>query len=28
VQCQTPPVTFEVHQNSILNPNNPRVTPH
>ena len=28
VQCQTPPVTFEVHQNSILNPNNVRVTPH
>jgi hypothetical protein len=28
VQCQTPPVTFEVHQNSILNPNNTRVTPH
>jgi Domain of unknown function (DUF4124) len=28
VQCQTPPVSFEVHQNSILNPNNPRVTPH
>jgi hypothetical protein len=28
VQCQTPPVTFEVHQNSILNPNNARVTPH
>jgi hypothetical protein len=28
VQCQTPPVTFEVHQSSILNPNNPRVTPH
>ncbi len=28
VQCQTPPVTFYVHQNSILNPNNPRVTPH
>ena len=28
VQCQTPPVTFEVHQNSVLNPNNPRVTPH
>ena len=28
VQCQTPPVTFEVHQNSLLNPNNVRVTPH
>jgi len=28
VQCQTPPVTFEVHQNSLLNPNNNRVTPH
>ena len=28
VQCQTPPVTFEVHQNSVLNPNNVRVTPH
>jgi len=28
VQCQTPPVTFEVHQASILNPNNVRVTPH
>jgi hypothetical protein len=28
VQCQTPPVTFEVHQNSILNPNNAKVTPH
>ncbi len=28
VQCQTPPVTFEVHQNSILNPNTVRVTPH
>ena len=28
VQCQTPAVTFEVHQNSILNPNNNRVTPH
>jgi len=28
VQCQTPPVTFEVHQNSIQNPNNVRVTPH
>ena len=28
VQCQTPPVTFEVHQNSLLNPNNSRVTPH
>ena len=28
LQCQTPPVTFEVHQNSILNPNNVRVTPH
>ena len=28
VQCQTPSVTFEVHQNSILNPNNVRVTPH
>jgi hypothetical protein len=27
-QCQTPPVTFNVHQNSILNPNNVRVTPH
>jgi hypothetical protein len=28
IMCQTPTVTFEVHQNSILNPNNPRVTPH
>ena len=28
VQCQTPPVTFHVQQNSILNPNNNRVTPH
>ncbi len=28
VQCQTPPVTFHVQQNSILNPNNLRVTPH
>jgi len=28
LQCQTPPVTFDVHQNSILNPNNVRVTPH
>jgi len=28
VQCQTPPVTFHVHQNSILNPNNARVSPH
>ncbi|HVN46233.1 MAG TPA: DUF4124 domain-containing protein [Steroidobacteraceae bacterium] len=28
VQCQTPPVTFHVHQNSILNPNNLRVNPH
>jgi len=28
VQCQTPPVTFQVHQNSIQNPNNVRVTPH
>jgi hypothetical protein len=28
VQCQTPPVTFHVQQNSILNPNNVRVTPH
>ena len=28
IQCQTPTVTFEVHQNSIQNPNNPRVTPH
>jgi hypothetical protein len=28
VQCQTPPVTFNVHQNSLLNPNNVRVTPH
>ena len=28
VQCQTPAVTFEVHQNSILNPNTNRVTPH
>jgi hypothetical protein len=28
VQCQTPPVTFEVHQNSIQNPNNVKVTPH
>ena len=28
VQCQTPPVTFDVHQNSILNPNNRVVTPH
>jgi hypothetical protein len=28
VQCQTPPVTFDVHQNSIQNPNNVRVTPH
>ena len=28
VQCQTPPVTFHVQQNSILNPNNNRVTRH
>ena len=28
VQCQTPTVTFHVHQNSLLNPNNNRVTPH
>ena len=28
VQCQTPPVTFNVQQNSIQNPNNVRVTPH
>ena len=28
VQCQTPPVTFHVQQNSILNPNTVRVTPH
>ncbi len=28
VQCQTPPVTFHVQQNSILNPNNRTVTPH
>ena len=28
VQCQTPSVTFNVHQNSILNPNNFKVTPH
>ena len=28
VQCQTPPVTFHVQQNSLLNPNNNRVTPH
>ncbi|MBV8878044.1 MAG: DUF4124 domain-containing protein [Gammaproteobacteria bacterium] len=28
VQCQTPPVTFHVQQNSVLNPNNNRVTPH
>jgi hypothetical protein len=28
VQCQTPSVTFYVHQNSILNPNNVKVTPH
>ena len=28
VQCQTPPVTFDVHQASLLNPNNTRVTPH
>ncbi len=28
VQCQTPPVTFHVQQNSILNPNNRSVTPH
>jgi hypothetical protein len=28
VQCQTPPVTFEVHQNSILTPPTVRVTPH
>jgi len=28
IMCQTPTVTFEVHQNSLLNPNNPRVTPH
>jgi hypothetical protein len=28
VQCQTPSVTFNVHQNSILNPNNVKVTPH
>ena len=28
VQCQTPSVTFNVHQNSVLNPNNVKVTPH
>jgi hypothetical protein len=28
IQCQTPAVTFSVHQNSVLNPNNVRVTPH
>jgi len=28
IMCQTPTVTFEVHQNSLLNPNNPKVTPH
>ncbi len=28
VQCQTPPVTFHVQQNSLLNPNNNRITPH
>jgi Domain of unknown function (DUF4124) len=28
IMCQTPTVTFEVHQNSLLNPNNLRVTPH
>jgi len=28
VQCQTPSVTFHVHQASLLNPNNVRVTPH
>jgi hypothetical protein len=26
--CQTPPVTFSVHQPSIQNPNNPVVTHH
>jgi hypothetical protein len=28
VQCQTPAVTFHVQQNSVLNPNNNRITPH
>jgi hypothetical protein len=26
--CQTPPVTFSVHQPSIQNPNNPVITHH
>jgi hypothetical protein len=28
VHCQTPAVTFHVQQNSVLNPNNNRITPH
>jgi Domain of unknown function (DUF4124) len=28
IMCQTPPVSFESHQNSILNPNNTNIRPH